>query len=731
MKLKNTFILTASSLSKFFAAGACALILALPHAAPLRAGEVVLQDARMLAAFDDATGALTRMENLETGWTMQRRPEFGMSFRMHAPLPDRRDNFIFGQKQRLAGGIEKISGTRLRMTWKNPVSEHGGAVALTFTATVTLKDGELIFDASLDNQSKLVIESVEYPYWGDFAPPDENSTLKVRTMWYGDLKEDEVYPRFENRKGYWGVMSPMKTFDSNQSQICLLQSRREGLYVCMDDPALRYFLQFTFEQLPGVADSITNLVPKNGGAGTGGVEPRLEFRATHFIFAQPGSRFDFAPVRVAGYRGDWHAGIDLYKKWRATWFKPARTPQWLNDVHSWQQLRINSPEDDLRVQYQDLVKYGEECARNHVGAIQLVGWNYLGQDGNDPMQDHDPRLGTREDLKDAIAKIQAMGVKMVLFGKLNWADLTTRQYPGAWRKYASLDPYGIPYQQGGYNYVTPTQLAGINTHRRAVLDFSSPPCRDMLTKEFEKLLYYGASGWLFDENCHHSPVKYCFSTDHDHDHPGRPGYIFSGDMPLAAQMRAAADKVNPDFVFAGEGQMDWLMQSYPCSYFRIDSRSTPVDRYIDSQAPLMVAVTGFDDREMLNLIFLWRYIISYEPYNFKGHIEDFPLTLAYGKKIDDLRRKYKARLWDAEFRDTLGATVTSDGPHRHAVYVTPEGKRAVIVINQSRDKPLTAQVTLPNAGKLSTVTPEAPDAKPCDGTLQIPARSAAVILENL
>ena len=82
----------------------------------------------------------------------------------------------------------------------------------------------------------------------------------------------------------------------------------------------------------------------------------------------------------------------------------------------------------------------------------------------------------------------------------------------------------------------------------------------------------------------------------------------------------------PISLFAGEAPQDWLMQCYPVSYFRIDNGSHPVCRYIDSQAPLIVAVTGFDDREMLNLILLHRYIISYEPYHFKGHVGDFPLT---------------------------------------------------------------------------------------------------------
>jgi hypothetical protein len=201
-------------------------------------------------------------------------------------------------------------------------------------------------------------------------------------------------------------------------------------------------------------------------------------------------------------------------------------------------------------------------------------------------------------------------------------------------------------------------------------------------------------------------------------------------MPLANQFRAVADQVDRDFIFAGEGPGDWLLQNYPVSYFRITNSSRPVCRYIDSQAPLMVAATGFDDREMLNLILLNRYIISYEPFNFKGHVTDFPLTLDYGKKIDALRRRYRAMLWDAEFHDTLGATVTSDGRHRHSVFVARGGKRAVVVVNQEHSKTITVKVNLPNPGSLVVATPEQQEIQPTSGAVTIPPRSAAVIMEQ-
>jgi hypothetical protein len=688
------------------------------------AGEVVLQDQDLLAAFDPESGALIRLERKSTNWMIERRPELGVSFRLHAPLPGRRDNFVLGRKQR-AAKVEKVSERQVELQWKNLMSEHGGVLPITLDATVTLEKGVLTFQATLINDSPLMIETIDYPCFGDLNPPAGDTLMRAEHMSYGNILADELYPHFGNAKGYWGVDFPTKTIDTNHGLFCLIQTPSEGLYTGMHDPSLPYLLEYTFEQHPAVVQSIGNDVPRQDEIS--GLPVHLEFRACHFIFAHPHSTVKLAPLVMRSYSGDWHAGVDLYKEWRATWFKPASVPGWTKNVHSWLQLQINAPEEDYTIPYRELAKYAEECAKNGVKAIQLVGWNHGGQDRGDPSQDTDPGLGTWRELHDAIAQAQALGVKIILFGKLNWADLTTPWYKTELYQYAATDPYGIPYQQNGYSYTTPTQLAGINNRRRAVMDVLCPAYRDVATREFQKVLALGSAGWLFDEICHHGPVEYSFSPKHGYV---PPGYVYAGDIPLAKQMRAAADKVNPDFLFAGEAPMDWLLQYYSLSYFRIGAGSRAVCRYIDPQGPLMVAVTGFDDREMLNLILAYRYIISYEPYNFKGHVTDFPPTLAYGKKIDELRRRYQAWLWDAEFRDTLGASVSADGSHRYTVFVTATGKRAVVVVNEESKKTITATVELPNPGKLVVATPENPEAQPTPGTLQIAARSAAVVMEQ-
>lgn len=708
-------------------------------------GEIALQDEKLLIVFNDSTGALTRMENKVTGWVIERRPELGVSFRLFIPLPNRRYNFVFGQSQK-AAKVEKISDREVQIEWENLKSEFGGILPITISADVTLNDGKLIFNASLKNNSNLTIETIDYPYFGDFNPPSRKTPMVVRTMWYDNLGADEIYPHFSNEKGYWGDFYPTKTFDSNKSPFCLIQSPEEGVYIDTHDVTQPYLIQYTFEQHPGIISSVTNAVPQQDEVG--GKPVHLEFRTCHFIYAPPNSSFRLIPIVFQCYKGEWHNGVDLYKQWRSTWFKQPQIPMWAKEVNSWLQIQINSSEENYLFSYSKLVDYGRECAENGVSAIQLVGWNKDGQDRGNPCLDTDPRLGTWQQLYDAIKEVQKMGVKVVLFGKFPWADKTTDWYKKELYKYEAKDPFGIPYESGGDSYFTPTQLAAINNRRFAVMDFTDPAYRHIAVNEFKKVLALGVAGFLYDEVPTHNPVYYNFEDNNS------PHYLYAGDEPLALELHAVADSVDRNFLFAGEGPQDWLMQYYPVSYFRANEFTTPVQRYLDPQIPLMVAVIGFNNREMLNLCLLDRYIISYEPYNFKGKLSDFPLTLAYGKKIDELRKKYKEYLWDGNFQSTKGATVTGEGAYKYpnflisnepgqgggwnavdghfkySVFVTSTGKRAVVVINQGPKKEIKVTVQIPAAQNLVMATPENPDPVVTDGTIEIPARSAAVVMEK-
>ena len=108
------------------------------------------------------------------------------------------------------------------------------------------------------------------------------------------------------------------------------------------------------------------------------------------------------------------------------------------------------------------------------------------------------------------------------------------------------------------------------------------------------------------------------------------------------------------------------MEVYHLSYHRSENKEhVPLARYLLPSAPLMTAVTGWNDRHMINQCLMYRYIVSYEPYSFKGKLGDYPLTVAYGRRMDALRTETRELLWDGEFRHEAGAKVSVDGkPHR-------------------------------------------------------------------
>ena len=295
----------------FFSAGCLSVV------SSASARELTLEDPSLSVSFDSHSGALTRLEDKAARWTIERRPKLGISFRLFAPLPERRWNPVFGPKQSVAEA-KKISDQEIRLQWRNLVSDSGGTLPMMLTSDITLTNGELRFNATLENDSPLTVETIDYPYFGDFSAPSRATTnMSVWMVKPTDPKaifSDEIYPHFRNEKGYWGVFWPTKIPDASRSPFCLIQSAGHGICVGVDAATSTYRVLYTFEQHPGLVSSITSLVPQQDEIS--GQPVHLEFRACHFIFQKPHSTMTLTPIILHCYQGNEHVGSDLYKKRR-------------------------------------------------------------------------------------------------------------------------------------------------------------------------------------------------------------------------------------------------------------------------------------------------------------------------------------------------------------------------------------------------------------------------------
>lgn len=687
---------------------------------------LTLESGSLLVAIDRKTGCVDRIESKDHAWKLQ-----GAGMRLHVPAPDHRFHYLT-QSQAGAPRIES-DGKQATITWAGFESERMGKLDIEVKQTVRLVGAGVHFSYEIRNGSPAVIESYTYPRIKGLKPPSGDKHMRQVAWMYSGMSTASLWPTFGNQVGYYGYDTPAQLRNlGTDLQFCMVLSDSRGLYLGYHDQAQKQAVQLCFSLSPAWVDSYNYAVKDPSGRvadSAVGIDPN------HLCFVQPGDTQHSEALVLEPFTGDWHAGADIYKVWRRTWFKAPKMPAWVKDVHSWQQIQINSAEDRLEFPYKDLAKVAEACKRWGVKAIQLTGWQNGGQDRNFPLHDIDPRLGSAQEFKEAIAASRKMGVEIILFNKYAWADVTAPAYRSEFRKFAMEDPYGDPYQFNGYNYDTPTQIGGINPRHGVGMCQASPEWRKRALEEFRKSVELGASGILFDEcGWHSNPYPYCFSKSHGH---GVPGAVYSGDVPLIDLFRTIIDPEN--FVFAGESPYDVELQTYNMSYFRIDpggfgTAFVPLGRYIDPFVPMSVAVTGWNDRQMINACLLYRISMSYEPRNFHGQLDEMPVTLTYGRAVDDLRRRYREWIWEAEFRDTLGARVTANGaPHdNYTVYRRKDGLRAVIVANMGDVESKTFEVALdqPRTSNLHWVSPDQPEPQPWTGKLELAPGSAAVLLEG-
>lgn len=698
----------------------------------------ILENASLRLRFSAHSGALIGLQARETGWELLNRPQVGLSFRLLVPLPHRRNTQVLGEEQDAPQIHAQDDHRQLNLIWPRVRAADGTELAIRVEMTVTLDDRQARFAVTVDNQSPYPVENVYAPYLGDIRPPVDAPWFKTFLYQYATAQEWPLWPIYQNLRGYYGVDHPTQFaawsagVGAPMSPFILLRSPDQGLYVGVDAPSSELVAWHT-ELRPGYADSLTwsgafphsaaHVPPDDTLAGHPVV---TRFAAVHVPYIQPGERRVLTPIVLEAYRGDWQAGVDRYTAWRRTWMPLPSVPAWAAEPHAWQQLHINSPEGEYRLRFTDLPAIGAECARHGVKALQLVGWNDGGQDQGNPSHDPDPRLGAFAELQAAIAAIQALGVKVILFTKFTWADRATPRFRNELIHQAAKDPHGDYYHYAGYQYQTATQLLDINTKRLIPMCFLSEAYLHTCEDEFRKVVALGADGMLFDESLHHTPSLLCFDPTHGH-RPGAP--VYANDVELIRRLQRL---VPPDFLMAGEACYDWEFAAYQLSYHRSDSHAhIPLSRYMLPTVPLMTAVTGFDDRNMINQCLLYRYLISYEPFNFKGRLDDIPQTVAYGRQMDVLRTQLRGYFWDGEFCHTVGAHVAGqDGSphHPYAVFRRADGALGLVIANYHSTQSITVTVTTdgPLQGRYRLV--DDPTWRAAAEGVLLPPRSAAVLI---
>ncbi|MGH9447699.1 MAG: DUF6259 domain-containing protein, partial [Terriglobia bacterium] len=135
-----------------------------------------------------------------------------------------------------------------------------------------------------------------------------------------------------------------------------------------------------------------------------------------------GGVFNSGVVALQAHHGDWRQGSELYRAWFDQHFQVRRPPSWLRKEMAWQSIIISNCEDVIVWKFKDLPKLAADAKKYDVTTFEILGWNIGGIDRGYPQYSPDPRLGTAEEFRQALADVKKVGVHPLLFSNIQFSD---------------------------------------------------------------------------------------------------------------------------------------------------------------------------------------------------------------------------------------------------------------------------------------------------------------------
>ena len=694
----------------------------------------MLENKNIRVEFDEKTGAVCGLLNKATNWQAVSLPKLSAGIILVYSHNGKEYFTTNGDVQTLAL-VKKISDTKIFFKWDGLLVKNE-KIDAEIEITAELKDDGLNFSYDIVNNSNGIISHIRYPNFGGVRKSEGESdfTSNVvgmngnfgRTNLGDGINADMIWPDFD-QLGF-ATSYPTPGF-SHPFEI--LMTNKQGLYLGIhNDADYHSVFNIIHEVYPAFGDSLRKSmpIPKDENDQCGMI---VTFELCPHITAR--SRKVISNVCINMFEGTWHNGVKPYMAWREKWYKMMPTPSWFDDVDCWLTLHIHSSAGCARYKYTELPAIMAEAKQYGVKALQIIGWATGGQDGHEPYQDHDPRLGTLEELKQAFKEIREMGIKVLPMCKWRWFDDAYEPHK-EFIPYIGKDRALRNYGFFGYSYQTVGQHLGMTIHGGAQLCHLSAPYRKLCIRELDKIMSLDVDGIMYDEYVF---LTNCFSEDHGH----RPGEsCWNGGMDLSKEFYEHSFK-QQEFLLCGEGVTDYLSQYFQCSYIRSASPIIePVLPFINQELRYATCLTGFDNRGMVNQCLAFKYIINYEPFNFKGRMSEAPMTGEYGNKVLEFRMGLKDYLWLGLFSDTIGAEcVCSEEPngfrgkYKYTVFTNKKnGKKAVVIVNDTVDKDLTFDVTIDGgSGTYSLCDPENGSLGKTTGKeIKVKPRSVAVLVDE-
>lgn len=652
------------------------------------------------------TGRILSIEDRRRGISLVGETALAENFRLLHPLPDLRAHDIRGDTQKLASAV--VEGSRVELTWRGLASSQG-VWDIMVRLHIAVEEDAVVFSSTVINGTPHVIEEVVTPALGGMANPRERHDWNlIHSTWGGTGKQWSFYDRCQNI--YLGPSDPTGYIaypGAAMPWLDLYHTREaKGVYFSPEDPSPR-FGAWMLQLRPG-ADWRGGWVwpdPARLGEPVG-----LTMGWVNFPHVQPGQTFCSPPVAVRFHDGGWHAAARLYRRWFDRHFAVDRRGQWLDREDAWQSTIISYPDDLIGFRFADLPRMAADALSAGIRVLQVDGWDVGGIDRGYPDYRPDPRLGTPQELRDALAACRAMGVRTLLFSNLQAVHIDTDWYKRELHAYTARDYRGDPCDTMGWEYNTVAgQVAGTLTRMR-MCNPAHPPFSRLMLDAFSGIADLGADGTQVDKvGCG------------VHVHSGKPDYHpdvlrhlppdLSGTQPILdhfAAHREACRGINPDYCLASETHWDRLVPLVNASYARHWAEDAPQLMAVTfPEFRQTCCITGPTDFALVANCIRLGHIINLEARCLHGTASDVPLLREFVAAALRLRRAHMDLLWDSALTDPRGiVTVEGDAAVKFSLHASRTRCGALaLVLNHfdAREHRVTVDIRGYKAASLYTV----------------------------
>ena len=511
-------------LAAFYLAAGCVTVGAESSSAGstemVAAGDAVLRVA-------EGNGAFSELTSKSHGLSLNAPDGAAENFRLLLGAPDEPSRLICGRDQVLSSMTR--TDDEVRLTWAGPlIDTEGGPHDIGVTMSVRLSTTGAQFQLALDNNSDTPVAEAWYPMLGGIlgmnaSADSANFILGPPAMAGKKLTR----PYGEHVVPYPGMNMPYVN----------IQTAPNGpsLYIGVHDTVARYKL-LRFVELGEGNDS------------------EVLAALCHHPCAR--GHWEGAPAVFEFHDGDWAgAGKTIYRPWFVDTFG-LKTPadDWIRREGFYQMIMVMLPEGNVNYTFKEIPKIARDGLTYGVTSLQIAGWQRGGHDNGYPYYEPDPRLGTWDDLEEAIAKCHRMGVRIYFFANITVVNLDTEWYKNELNQCGWVSANGDDYWIDGWGMGTLASRMAHTVPLMAFSDTSFPAMAEGHLKYFKKLAEIGADGLhidkMFPGNMNFNPRASMGPDESLHE----------GAIQLIRRIHDECRAIKPDFAISFECNWDRVLE---------------------------------------------------------------------------------------------------------------------------------------------------------------------------